>query len=144
MVCKGSYTKGELMVPKCSHMQGMRLQVARVKASDTSSKELQHHYTIFCLYASRVKQLYRISDSSAQQQPSKLRKDTKWECCNRGARRRQGIALFSGPLKLWLRAAADKGEYGERTPPSCERDWLTPPALFVQRKVNNTRKIFRK
>lgn len=95
------------------------ISVARVKASDTSSMELQHHYTIFCLYASHVKRLYRISDSSAQQQPSKLREDMKLRVLQQGGKEKTGHRSLLWPTETDLGLLLTKGNMEwEQHPPA--------------------------
>lgn len=99
-------------------------------ASNTSSRELQHHYTIFCLHAYHVKWLYRISDSWAHQQPNKLRKDIKMRVLQQWGKKTGCSSLpwtthgFINMLKLCLRPAVDKVEYRQRTIPSCRKGLL--------------------
>lgn len=93
--------------------------------------ELQHHYSIFCLHAYNVKWLYRISNSSARQQHSKLRKNMKMRVLQQWGKEKRGHSSlpwttqgFINMPKLWLRPAADKGEYRQRTIPSCSKRLL--------------------
>lgn len=120
IVHKGSYTKGWTDdVQVLSYLRCETSGGKRETASNTSSMELQHHYTIFCLHAYHVKWLYHISNSVISprlQQWGKEktgRSSLSWTT--------QG---FINMLKHWLRPAADKGEYRRRTIPSCRKGLL--------------------